>query len=79
MTINNFVQFQNLLKRSGSHALGVRFTSKRPVERWFQKFRCGNNNLHDEERRGQHFGNDNEKLKEQVKANPHTSFLLFAA
>lgn len=49
---------------------------KRTVERWFKKFRCGNKSLHDEENLRRYLVFDklnSNKLKAQVKVNPHTS------
>jgi histone-lysine N-methyltransferase SETMAR len=59
--------------RNINHAFGQGTTSERTVERWFQKFRNGDQNLEDQEGRGRDSAINNDELKALVEADSRTT------
>ena len=59
--------------RNINSAFGQETANERTVQRWFQKFRDGDESLEDEEGRGRPMVVDNDELKALVKTNPHTT------
>lgn len=59
--------------RDINNAFGQGTTTERTVQSWFQKFRTGDESLHEEEGRGRPSAIDDDDLKALVEANPRTT------
>lgn len=59
--------------REINDAFGPGTTNERTVQRWFKKFRSGDESLEDEEGRGRLSEIDNDQLRAAVEANPRTT------
>ncbi|CAK9831326.1 Histone-lysine N-methyltransferase SETMAR [Anthophora retusa] len=59
--------------RNINSAFGEDTVNERTVQRWFKKFRSGDESLEDEDGRGRPSLVDNDQLKALVEADPRTT------